>query len=679
MIVGGQSDLKDRVEGVLQALGRLSRVCQLSVFGRGLGSAAYGVSKLLYAAEFTDVPQPEVCVRLSKAVAKLVDRGLAPNYQGPRKFAGVGWQLLQGRPASGGFGAMPWREHILARHAWWGAKFVSAPADTQEPWIQLGRAVCRSLDMSWGPMQCMDSMPMSARFPAAIRRMLGGLQALGRPCVVRAPSFEGVAVVQQPGGSIVLTPGPWCADAPLWSNLYATAPNVPAQGPRGLQMLPRGSLSPRVPAGGQVRPYLLSVGDAVRALRVVEVKADSRDPYTGPWADAGSERVDVQQVLDALPAGWQQAAKTAVPVSASVVPGGLEAWLESDGYGTPFARQPTVREVQVECGLVAGLGWRLGRTCVSVASLTVKQATAMQLRHLAELRANYRRDFVDSIALPTVRGNPAEVQVCCDAVVAAQKSLWRLRWDNAFKEVYWRLVCDGLPTAERMHQQDCGCVCGPVVGGQPGRRHHYWECPVAQAVVGVMQQQLVGWMSGALKPHHLLCMRCPEPVQGAGGVPGPVLHKGLWRVVCLAAVCAMDSSRKAANKLSLEQRQQQQAVLAAQRAAAAPADQRLITTMLQPATLSAAQQQHRAQVQQRQQAQAQLQQQRQQQEAAERLVAAKQKAVSQFWALLQDCIVLSVVPDHWCVDLPASHPFLRVVDGAVSVHQTTTPAQQGGS
>ena len=69
------------------------------------------------------------------------------------------------------------------------------------------------------------------------------------------------------------------------------------------------------------------------------------------------------------------------------------------------------------------------------------------------------RDFVDSIALPAVRGNPAEVQVCCDAVVAAQKSLWRLRWDNAFKEVYWRLVCDGLPTAERMRQQDCGCVC----------------------------------------------------------------------------------------------------------------------------------------------------------------------------------------------------------------------------
>jgi hypothetical protein len=120
--IGEQASvLADRVEGVLKALGRLARMSYLSVFGRGLGSAAYGVSKLLYAAEFSDVPPPALCVKLSKAVAKLVDRGLSPDYRGPKKFAGVGWQLLQGRPANGGFGAMPWKEHIIARHAWWGA------------------------------------------------------------------------------------------------------------------------------------------------------------------------------------------------------------------------------------------------------------------------------------------------------------------------------------------------------------------------------------------------------------------------------------------------------------------------------------------------------------------------------------------------------------------------------
>lgn len=71
-------------------------------------------------------------------------------------------------------------------------------------------------------------------------------------------------------------------------------------------------------------------------------------------------------------------------------------------------------------------------------------------------------------------------------------------------------------------------------------------------------------------------------------------------------------------------------------------------------------------------------QQHKQQVAVERLTAAKQKAVSQFWALLQDVVALAVALDHWCVGLPADHPVLRVEAGEVTVHQTAIPAQQGG-
>ena len=59
-------------------------------------------------------------------------------------------------------------------------------------------------------------------------------------------------------------------------------------------------------------------------------------------------------------------------------------------------------------------------------------------------------------------------------------------------------------------------------------------------------------------------------------------------------------------------------------------------------------------------------------------IAAKQKAVSRFWELLQDVVVLSAVPDHWCASLPDDHPFLRVVGGAVAVHNIAAAAQQGG-
>jgi hypothetical protein len=139
-----------------------------------------------------------------------------------------------------GFGAMPWREHILARHACWGARFVSAPADTAEPWILLGRAILRSRDMSCGPLACLDYRTHQLA-PAALQRVLTGLQALGRVSVVGVP-VSAELPVPLVGGALV-SPASWCVDAPLWGNLFAPATppaTATAAGPRGLQILPRG-------------------------------------------------------------------------------------------------------------------------------------------------------------------------------------------------------------------------------------------------------------------------------------------------------------------------------------------------------------------------------------------------------------------------------------------------------
>jgi hypothetical protein len=287
-----------------------------------------------------------------------------------------------------------------------------------------------------------------------------------------------------------------------------------------------------------------------------------------------------------------------------------------------FTRALSDEELAVDCGLVSGLGWQLGATPVFVSGLTVRQATALQMRPVFELRARYRQDFVDEILPTAVRGNPALVAACCKAVATAQRQLWKLKWDNAFKEVYWRLVVNGLATAERMHLHDCVCVCGSVAGGQPGRYHHFWACPVAREVVGVLQQQLVGWFPGELQPQHVLCMVCPVAVGVAGA---PALHKGVWRVVCLAAINAMDLGETAANKQRLEE-----VAAVAPMAPVVPTGQRLLTDLLSPAPLTAAQQQHRQQVQQRQQEQELLQQQQAQQVAAARVRVAKKQAVGRF-------------------------------------------------
>eukprot|EP00955_Chlamydomonas_euryale_P074535 362063-Chlamydomonas_euryale.AAC.1 len=73
-------------------------------------TAAYDVSKLLYRAEFCRLPEEEAD-GLCCMTTKLVDRGQAPGCR-KRALPGVPTDMLAGRPADEGFGAMAWQEHI---------------------------------------------------------------------------------------------------------------------------------------------------------------------------------------------------------------------------------------------------------------------------------------------------------------------------------------------------------------------------------------------------------------------------------------------------------------------------------------------------------------------------------------------------------------------------------------
>ena len=176
---------------------------------------------------------------------------------------------------------------------------------------------------------------------------------------------------------------------------------------------------------------------------------------------------------------------------------------------------------------------------------------------------------------------------------------------------------------------------------------------------------LVGWFPAVLQPQHVLCMVCPVAV----GVQGaPAMHKGVWRVVCLAAINAMDVGRRAANKLRMQQREQAPLEAAQQQLPGVPVDQQRITVLLQPAPLTVHQQQHQAAVQQRQQLAAQQREQQEQLAAVARLAEVKQKAVSRFWELLQDFVALEAAPRAWLTSIAPNHPFLRVNGTVLSAH-----------
>ncbi len=122
-------------------------------------------------------------------------------------------------------------------------------------------------------------------------------------------------------------------------------------------------------------------------------------------------------------------------------------------------------------------------------------------------------------------------------------------------------------------------------------------------------------------------------------------------------------------------RAQHAAAVAALQPAAAPArpeDQPAITDFMQPAALTAEQQQHNAAVQQhrQQQLEANLQQlaQQQQQQAARLLREAQDMAVAEFWKLVADFVILNPCPARGFDTLPHDHPLI-CIDPATNLLQ----------
>ncbi len=249
----------------------------------------------------------------------------------------------------------------------------------------------------------------------------------------------------------------------------------------------------------------------------------------------------------------------------------------------------------------------------NLASLTVRVATALQLQGVQQQRREeYHAPFLrNALALgPAVQVGEGQHQHLRLLLTA----LWRLRWDNHHKEVFWRLTMDGLPTAQRMHS-GASCLCGAVA---PGTVHHLWECPIAGAVAVELEAEL-GAAAGTLLRGAVWLMQAPK------SAAGQQLDQHVWRVVCLAALCAMRSGWKhaagAAHRWEGWQQQQQQ--------------------------------QHPASGQRRSR-------QRSLQAPPQPSVAASQRhAVLHFWGLLGDYARLDKATDEQYGRVGVNHPFLH--------------------
>ena len=244
------------------------------------------------------------------------------------------------------------------------------------------------------------------------------------------------------------------------------------------------------------------------------------------------------------------------------------------------------------------------------------------------------------------------------SVASALSCLWKIKWDNSFKEVFWRVLVDGLPTCLRLHMPGQSCMCGAVC---PGRFHHYWECGVAKAVIASVSAELPAEWCLRVAGQPAVTLKNVWFMEPPVGVRR--IHSGVWRVICLAIFNALDVGRAAVAKkykqLAVEQqltsRQQQQ-----QQQQPLPG-QLLITDMLQRAALTPEQAAHNAQVQQRRQQEQEQQRQQQRLEDARQLEEVKRQAVARFWELMVDFVQMRAAPRAWLESAacPLDHPILR--------------------
>ncbi|KAL6745479.1 hypothetical protein V8C86DRAFT_1768959, partial [Haematococcus lacustris] len=104
------------IEGVENSFTKLARL-HMSAMGRGLAASTFAVSRFLFHGEFMGLPPPPLLQRITSASQKLVDRGVPPDSNTRSPMPGVPGLLLSGAPSQGGFGLLPWKQHMLARHA----------------------------------------------------------------------------------------------------------------------------------------------------------------------------------------------------------------------------------------------------------------------------------------------------------------------------------------------------------------------------------------------------------------------------------------------------------------------------------------------------------------------------------------------------------------------------------
>lgn len=552
--------------------GRLVKIshCNLSEFGRAFAVNGYALSMILFHAEFTGLPQ-HVEELLIRWVAAVVVTGICPPQSGPssqpRRFAGVAKENIFGHPSHGGFGVMPLRQHVTARQACWASQLLTG--DPAIPWIRVGLAVLqhwREVSHFSTRLAFLFPPPPGTAYPAftsvpLLRRLASALHALPPP---------------RPVGALP-PPGPWCSRLPLWCNPWLRAQWPELDGSVAAITLRQAKT-------------IRTLGDLLRVASTVHAWDDAQwDQFHRDIIDhdawfACEDHLADNVDQDGPPPTTYLTRRQIFLRECDLI---RQAFPEQVVQAAHAARTLPQNELPTDAEILEMLldrvFWLLGDKFVGLSQLTVKKATLLQLQGQEPPQSHKLQAFVGLAA--------ADGSVF--ALKKVLRKMWKLPWDNRRKVVYWRLVLDGLPTKQRLHVNEM-CACGQALS--PGRDHVFHSCALVRPLWECLLAQLHGDWSlpdgAVLQRAHIWLARPPT-----GN-----MHSGIWQVICLAAIAAMDKVRSLTSP-------------------------RRVGNSWTPSTITPSD--------------------------------ATDRCISVFWELLADFCGLGLAPLQWREQVPSGHPFIR--------------------
>jgi hypothetical protein len=106
-----QDQWPTKLDAVHSCINRLAGLL-LSAFGRAFALSSYALSKILYHVEFMGLPPDIMISKVQSRCSRLLDHGVFRC-----GITGIPYIAMLGSPKEGGFGLIPFEQHVKSRHA----------------------------------------------------------------------------------------------------------------------------------------------------------------------------------------------------------------------------------------------------------------------------------------------------------------------------------------------------------------------------------------------------------------------------------------------------------------------------------------------------------------------------------------------------------------------------------